>query len=80
MDVEGRPPNRRKAMPALEQFSIRRIDGDAWDYVVEIVIRDGETLQFTASVEDLDRMSVAIDDQLAVMVEAAERLGLEKYR
>ena len=70
--------NRRKAMPALEQFSIRRIDGDAWDYVVEIVIRDGETLQFTASVEDLDRMSLAIDDQLAVMVEAAERLGLEK--
>ena len=41
-------------MPALEQFSIRRINGDAWDYVVEIVTREGETLQFTASVEDLD--------------------------
>jgi hypothetical protein len=65
-------------MSALEQFSIRRIDSDAWDYVVEIVTRDRETLQFTASVEDLDRMSVAIDDQLAVMVEAAERLGMEK--
>jgi hypothetical protein len=72
--------NRRKAMPALDQFSIRRIDGDAWDYVVEIVTGDGGKLQLTASVEDLDRMSVAIDDQLAVMVEAAERLGLEKYR
>ena len=67
-------------MPALDQFSIRRIDGDAWDYVVEIVTGDGGKLQLTASVEDLDRMSVAIDDQLAVMVEAAERLGLEKYR
>ncbi len=67
-------------MPALEQFSIRRIDGDAWDYVVEIVTRAGETLQFTASVEDLDRMSVAIDDQLTLMVEAAERLGLENNR
>ena len=70
--------NRRAAMPVLEQFSIRRIDGDAWDYVVEIVTRDRGTLQFNASVEDLDRMSVAIDDQLALMVEAAERLGLEK--
>jgi hypothetical protein len=70
--------NRRKAMPGLEQFSIRRIDRDAWDYVVEIVTGDGEALQFTASVEDLDRMSVEIDDQLALMVEAAERLGLEK--
>jgi hypothetical protein len=72
--------NREKAMPALEQFSIRRIDGDAWDYVVEIVTGDGGKLRFTASVEDLDRMSVAIDDQLALMVETAERLGLEKYR
>jgi hypothetical protein len=67
-------------MPGLEQFSIRRIDGDAWDYVVEIVTGDGGKLWFTASVEDLDRMSVAIDDQLALMVETAERLGLEKYR
>ena len=65
-------------MPALEQFSIRRIDGDAWDYVVEIVTRDHGTLQFNASVEDLDRMSVAIDDQLALMVEAAEKLGLDR--
>jgi hypothetical protein len=72
--------NRKKAMPALEQFSIRRIDGDAWDYVVEIVTGDGGKLRFTASVEDLDRMSVEIDDQLALMVETAERLGLEKYR
>lgn len=62
-------------MGTLETFTVRRINADAWDYVVHVATRDGGTLQFTASVEELDRMSAAIDEQLSLMVEAAERLG-----
>jgi hypothetical protein len=62
-------------MAKLGRFSIRRLSADGWDYLVEIEQLGGATLAFSAGVEDLDRMSEALDEQLDAMVAAAEQLG-----
>jgi hypothetical protein len=62
-------------MGRLGKFTVRRVSPDAWEYVVEIEQLGGATLTLSAGVEDLDRMSEALDEQLDAMVAAAERLG-----
>jgi hypothetical protein len=61
-------------MATLDTITIRRLSENDWDYMVELGLRPGGTVAFTASVEDLDRISAAIDEQLLLMVEAAERM------
>ena len=62
-------------MAALKHFTIRRID-DSWNYVIDIADDAGGTLQLDASFEDIDRMAYEIDGQVAVLVAAAEKMGM----
>jgi hypothetical protein len=64
-------------MGTLGKFTIRKPRADSWEYIVEIEQVGGATIRLRAGVEDLDRMSATIDEQLDAMVEAAERLGAE---
>jgi hypothetical protein len=61
-------------MNTLRSFTVQRL-GDAWQYEVRLATSSGETLQFQASVEDLDAISVAIDEHMLEMVAEAERRG-----
>jgi len=58
-------------MKALKSFRIDRPGYDEWRYVLSIEDSDGRTLELAVSFEDLDRMAMAIDEQMLAIVEAA---------
>jgi hypothetical protein len=63
-------------MSTLKHFRIRRQDQDSWNYIVEITDDRGASMQFNASFDDLDRMAFEIEEQVAVLVAAAEKKGM----
>ena len=67
-------------MARLKDFFIRRKSQEEWEYLIELVDDGGTVTTLAASVEDLDRMSMIIDEKLDEMVEAAERLSLSTER
>lgn len=67
-------------MPALKKFSVRRPNRDTWDFVVEIEDDANGKLRFSATFEDLDQISAALDEQFNAVVEAAEQLELQRAR
>jgi hypothetical protein len=57
----------------LGQFTITR---EAEDYVLHIEDEDGETVEYTASFEQLDLISEAIEEQLDL--DEDEALGIDE--
>lgn len=58
-------------MANFASFTIRRISPSDWRYVLELTDSAGNALQVEASIEDLDVMTVELDRELDIMVEAA---------
>lgn len=61
-------------MAAIKTFRILRQETPTWNYVVQIEDDRGNKTEFSASFEDLDRMSIAIDEEMLAIVEAAGKL------
>lgn len=58
-------------MNNLKDFRIVR-RAPEWSYLLQFEDSEGRVVELTATFEDLDRMAVAIDEQMLVIVEAAE--------
>jgi hypothetical protein len=67
-------------MPALKRFSVHCPDPDAWVFIVEIENDANDKMTLSATFDDLDQMSAALDEQLNAIVEAADRLELQRDR
>ena len=63
-------------MAALKTFKIRRPDNNAWNYLVEITDDQGTSMQLNACFEDLDKIAFEVEEQMTMLVEAAERKGM----
>ena len=62
-------------MAALKEFTITRQSGETWEYRIEIVDDQGSSIRFSASFDELDKIALAIDEQMAAIVDAAEKMA-----
>jgi len=60
-------------MKNLKDFRIVR-RAPEWSYVLQFEDSEGRVVELAATFEDLDRMAVAIDEQMLAIVEAANQL------
>ena len=63
-------------MAQFRSIRVTRKSPDRWDYHIEITDDAGRVVSLDAGIEDLDRISAAVDETLDEMVEAAERLAM----
>jgi len=61
-------------MAALKNFRILRKETPEWSYVLQIEGEGGNITELTVTFEDLDRMAVAIDEEMLAIVEATAQL------
>ncbi|MFA5630134.1 MAG: hypothetical protein WC997_01375 [Porticoccaceae bacterium] len=59
-------------MKSLKDFRIVRCAPE-WRYLLQFEDSEGRVVELTATFEDLDRMAVAIDEQMLAIVEAANQ-------
>jgi hypothetical protein len=64
-------------VPAFKCIAIDQPDPNTWRYVVRLEDDAGGRFSFTATAEELDILSAALDEKLDAMVEAAERLSTD---
>ena len=62
-------------MAALKEFTITRQSGETWEYSIEIVDDQGSCTRFSAGFDELDKIALAIDEEMAVIVDAAEKMA-----
>ena len=65
-------------MSAFKGITVTRVKPDAWDYLIEIEDDRGGKTRLTAGLEDLDVIAAALEQKLEEMIDAAERLGMER--
>ena len=62
-------------MAALKEFTITRQSGETWEYRIEIVDDQGSSTRFSVGFDELDKIALAIDEQMAAIVDAAEKMA-----
>ena len=62
-------------MAALKEFTITRQSGESWEYSIEIVDDQGSCTRFSAGFDELDKIALAIDEEMAAIVDAAEKMA-----
>ena len=62
-------------MKGLKDFRIERRGTQEWNYLLHLEDSEGRVVELAATFENLDRLAMAIDEQMLAIVEAANLEG-----